>query len=371
MKGSRYSDLARRGAFPVLPTEGACFFPLAMDMPFDRQGPLDALVQRLTDCLLPVVGEHGEMLAALSKEALRLQAYLEDNPDICVVDPLEDWAVVLDRIKLNTVLQRLPSWKQDHLPLCRPPRCITVDDFGDVEELFRELSGAGIVFPLIVKPSTACGIPGSHRHAVVFSVVGLRGLEVGRPACIQEYVNHGGMQHKVYVMGNKLFVQSKESTPDYTASTGGDYGVLYFDTLKSLHLLGPFERDLPFEQRDLSLHPPSEGGDPIKRQESSSTTSGAPQWGDGADDLLLSPRLLSPRFPNSLNWEAANLIALFLIRELNLHLFGFDVVVDVKTGDHVVVDVNYLPTCAGVEGLPEAMRAVVKTLVLAHKQRGA
>lgn len=50
---------------------------------------------------------------------------------------------VIDRIKLDKLLQKLPSWQHDHLPLCRPPRCITADDFGDVEELYRELSGAG------------------------------------------------------------------------------------------------------------------------------------------------------------------------------------------------------------------------------------
>lgn len=49
----------------------------------------------------------------------------------------------IDRIKLNKVLQRLPSWQRDHLPLCRPPRCIITNDFGDEEELYRELSGAG------------------------------------------------------------------------------------------------------------------------------------------------------------------------------------------------------------------------------------
>lgn len=66
------------------------------------------------------------------------------------------------------------------------------------------LDAPGIVFPVIVKPAAACGIPGSHRHALVFSVLGLQDLQVGRPACIQEYVCHGGVQHKVYVAGNKV-----------------------------------------------------------------------------------------------------------------------------------------------------------------------
>lgn len=91
MKSSRYRELARRGAFPVLPTDGLCFFPLDMSMALDRQGPLDAVLQRLTDNLEPAGGERGEMRAVLSKEAARLQGYLAENPEICVVEPIEDW----------------------------------------------------------------------------------------------------------------------------------------------------------------------------------------------------------------------------------------------------------------------------------------
>ena len=75
----------------MLPTDGLCFFPLDISMALDRQGPLDAVLQRLTDSLEPAEGEKGEMRAVLPQEAAKLRAFLAENPEICVVEPLEDW----------------------------------------------------------------------------------------------------------------------------------------------------------------------------------------------------------------------------------------------------------------------------------------
>jgi hypothetical protein len=60
--------------------------------------------------------------------------------------------------------------------------------------------------PFIVKPVVACGVSHSHSMALVLQPAALEGLQ-GRlplPAVVQEFVNHGGMQSKVYVLGDKV-----------------------------------------------------------------------------------------------------------------------------------------------------------------------
>lgn len=64
----------------------------------------------------------------------------------------------------------------------------------------------GLQPPFIVKPRVACGVPHSHSMALVLSAGALKQLQ-GRlpaPALVQEFVNHGGQQYKVYVMGEQV-----------------------------------------------------------------------------------------------------------------------------------------------------------------------
>lgn len=71
----------------------------------------------------------------------------------------------------------------------------------------------GLQFPVIVKPCAACGIQGSHKLCIVLCEKGFENLEVGCPACVQAYINHGGLQHKVYVVGEKVFTAAVFSSP--------------------------------------------------------------------------------------------------------------------------------------------------------------
>lgn len=65
---------------------------------------------------------------------------------------------------------------------------------------------AGVRPPFIVKPRVACGVAQSHAMALVLGLEGLQQLQ-GRlpaPALVQEFVNHGGRQYKVYVLGEQV-----------------------------------------------------------------------------------------------------------------------------------------------------------------------
>ena len=59
-----------------------------------------------------------------------------------------------------------------------------------------------------------------------------------------------------------------------------------------------------------------------------------------------------------------------LRRALGLTLFGFDVLVEDGTGDHVVVDVNYWPSFSGAEiGDEEMAKLFRRALIGAHMNR--
>lgn len=45
----------------------------------------------------------------------------------------------------------------------------------------------------------------------------------------------------------------------------------------------------------------------------------------------------------------------------NLSLFGFDIIRDNSTGKYAVIDLNFFPSYRGVEGLHEALLALIST----------
>lgn len=63
---------------------------------------------------------------------------------------------------------------------------------------------AGLSLPCIVKPIVACGVPEAHSMALVTTQQGFAGLAVPLPACVQGWVDHGGIVHKAYVLGDKV-----------------------------------------------------------------------------------------------------------------------------------------------------------------------
>lgn len=91
--------------------------------------------------------------------------------------------------------RRSPKWR------LLPPRLLT-----HAASIVCCCVAAGLAGPFIVKPRVACGVAHSHSMALVLSSAGLQQLggQVPVPALVQEFVNHGGQQYKVYVMGEQV-----------------------------------------------------------------------------------------------------------------------------------------------------------------------
>jgi hypothetical protein len=296
MKPSRVEDFAKRGAFPLCPTQnGLMFVPLTAKIPLSSQlKDVDIVLHKATDEILSVE----ENKFTFTQNMQELQRYLDQHQDLCVVDPLINIFPLLDRLEIQQVLLGLLELNTEGGYLIRGAHFLKVDNFSKVD-FTAGLADAGLSLPCIVKPKVACGVGDAHKMAIVFRVDDFKNLNVPLPAVIQEYVDHSSTLYKFYVLGEKVFYAVKKSIPNadilIKSAIGNDLKPLEFDSLKSL----PTAESIIVDS--------------------------------GASNESIDIKLVT---------DAAN----WLRRRLNLTVFGFDVVIQEGTHDHVIVDVNYLPS---------------------------
>ncbi|KAG2290213.1 hypothetical protein Bca4012_028733 [Brassica carinata] len=299
MKPSRIEDFAERGALPMYPTSnGLIFLPLMFEFPLSSQlKHADLIFHKATDEILSIrlncsVPE-SSVAVTFSTGMEELRKYMEDQNACAVVDPLQHIYPVLDRLKMQHILLGL----EDLTASGRKIRgaCFHQIDSYDEPDLAQNLSRAGLSLPCIVKPQVACGVADAHSMAIVFRVEDFKDLNTPVPAIIQEYVDHSSRIFKFYVLGEKIFHAVKKSIPSSStlrkSAEGNGLRPILFDSLKSLPV-GSANQN-PVDEIDLELVT-----------------------------------------------EAAN----WLRKKLDLTIFGFDVVIQEGTRDHVVVDLNYLPS---------------------------
>ncbi|KAK6119492.1 hypothetical protein DH2020_046769 [Rehmannia glutinosa] len=75
-----------------------------------------------------------------------------------------------------------------------------------------DLESEGLKFPVIAKPLVADGSAKSHKMSLVYNSDGLSKLKP--PVVLQEFVNHGGVIFKVYVVGEYVKCVKRKSLPD-------------------------------------------------------------------------------------------------------------------------------------------------------------
>lgn len=308
MKPSREEDFAKRGAFPNYPTpNGLIFMPITFELPIASQlQEIDVVLHKATDEIVSVgMSTSSEFFDQITytKGMQELERYIEHHPDICIVDPLNNIYPVLDRLKILQILLGLENLNVEGRCKIRPPRFLKVDNLEEAN-LVQRLVEAKLTPPSIVKPQIACGVADAHRMAIVFRYEDYNGLSVPLPAVVQEYVDHSSSIFKFYVLGEKVFYAVKKSTPNADSLiklSEGKNGLkpLLFDSLKSL---------------------------PTSKENQHQEDGNCQNANHEIDIQLVTDA------------------ACWLQRMLDLTIFGFDVVIQENTGDHVIVDVNYLPS---------------------------
>ncbi|KAF9587151.1 hypothetical protein IFM89_039634 [Coptis chinensis] len=303
MKPSREEDFAKRGAFPMHPTpNGLLFVPLTFNLPLVSQlQKVDLILHKATDEVVSVGLNNGSgcpSKTSYTKGMQEMERYFQDHHDFCIIDPLDNISPVLDRLSMQHILLGLDNLKTDGHCRIRAPHFLKVDDFND-PNLGDRLSEVNLFLPSIVKPQVACGLLGAHDMAIVFRTEDFKGLRIPLPVVVQEYVDHSSLLYKFYVLGDKVFYAVKNSTPnaDVFLSSYEKDGKkpIIFNSLKSL---------------------------PTSKDDVNSKTNKQ----------------------QSIDLDLVTKTAKWLRKMLNLTIFGFDVVIQEGSRDHVVVDVNYLPS---------------------------
>ncbi|KAI4372387.1 hypothetical protein MLD38_010624 [Melastoma candidum] len=166
--------------------------------PLPSQGPFDCLLHKL----------YGDDWKS------QLQDFVRDNPNSLVIDPPEAIERLHNRISMLQVVSEI-GIEDGNNSFGIPEQIVIYDK----EALFRESTLRNLEFPLIAKPLVADGSAKSHKMVLVFNAVGLNKLKP--PIVLQQFINHGGVIFKVYVVGEHVKCVKRKSLPDVTEENLG------------------------------------------------------------------------------------------------------------------------------------------------------
>lgn len=316
MKWSREMDFLKRGALPLnINCKNLSFLPINLELALPEQfKTVNVMLHKPTDEITSAdLGATGSLQDQIrfTDAMQRSSKFLSNYPQICVVDPIERILPLVDRAMTQEILQGLSSMEHPGSTRIRAPRYRRVLRFDKVvpSEVLRD---CGFSLPAIIKPQIACGVSDAHIMAVVFKEEGFLNLAVPAPCTMQEYIDHGSTLYKFYVIGEGLFYSVRKSTPNAaklmeSSSNPNIPAVIMFDSLKSLPK--HFVKD--------------------------------------EDSMFCSPT--PSQEVERLDLPLVSAAATWLRQKLKLTIFGFDVVIELATNDHVIIDMNFFPTFKDVD----------------------
>ncbi|KAK2662550.1 hypothetical protein Ddye_001124 [Dipteronia dyeriana] len=259
-------------------SRGIDLIKIDTDLPLADQGPFDCVLHKL-------YGEDWKQ---------QLQDFQLHNPNAVVLDSPDAIERLHNRISMLQVVSELKTENQtDTFGI---PKQIVIYD---QETLFDRSAWELLKFPVIAKPLVADGSAKSHKMALVFNHDGLNKLKP--PIVLQEFINHGGVIFKVYVVGDYVKCVKRKSLPDYSEEKlKGLEGSLSFSQVSNLATNEKID-DKYYEMMQL-------------------------------EDTQLPPQNFITELARGLR------------KAIKLNLFNFDVIRDTRIGNrYLVIDINYFP----------------------------
>ncbi|RWW33802.1 hypothetical protein GW17_00001453 [Ensete ventricosum] len=267
-----------------------------------EQGPFDCVIHKL----------YGEDWKA------QLEDFAARNPSVPIVDPPLAIERLHNRISMLQVVSEL------EIPQVREtigiPSQVVIYDSG-------ALSNSGVVgalhFPVIAKPLVADGSAKSHKMSLVFHRDAL--LKLKPPLVLQEFVNHGGVIFKVYVVGDYVQCVKRKSLPDVSEEKlECSEGSVTFSQVSNMTTQDPTEVEYYMHLNEPEMPPLS---------------------------------FLTE-------------IARGLRQAMGLRLFNFDVIRDVKIGSrYLVIDINYFPGYAKMPSYEKILTDFFWNIVYENKEQ--
>jgi len=245
-------------------------------LPLLKQGPFDCVLHKL--------------YGADWKD--QLQEFAAKNPNVPIIDRPNAIERLHNRISMLQVVSELQI-PQDEDTFGIPSQIVVYDSIA----LSDSSAVDALRFPVIAKPLVADGSAKSHKMSLVYHRAGL--LKLKPPLVLQEFVNHGGVIFKVYVVGDHVKCVRRKSLPDVS------------------------EEKLESTEGSITFSQVSNISTQDQKEE---------QYYEHLEEAEMPPL----RFVTE--------IARGLRRVMGLHLFNFDMIRDVKVGNHYfVIDINYFP----------------------------
>lgn len=279
--------------------------------PLSEQGDFDAIVHKLRP----------------NKEwEANLLEYVKQHPNVKVIDKVDGIRTLQNRSTMLTalhgngiVLQPTEDTSSGGLVRVQAPVQVEIPEGMEIAEAEKVLASKGFRPPLIVKSMWTDGREGSHNLAVLHDIKALanvlqghkREAELKPPLVVQQFVEHGGVLYKIFVLGRQTFVTRRQSLGDS-------------------HFKGDIKKGLQQLPRiSCKLLPGTGPANPAAA-------------GEDDDDTNLPPKWLTSALAKTLR------------ERLGLQLFNFDLICPERQEVHgdtlyYVVDINYFP---GVDKIP-------------------
>ncbi|KAJ8494152.1 hypothetical protein OPV22_015873 [Ensete ventricosum] len=172
--------------------KGIVFVAIDLSQPLVDQGPFDIVLHKLT-------GKEWQQI---------LQDYWEKHPEVTVLDPP---AAIQHLYNRQSMLQDVANLNlSDCYGKVGTPRQLVITK--DPSSIPDAVSKAGLTLPLVAKPLVVDGSAKSHELSLAYDEFSLSKLDP--PLVLQEFVNHGGVLFKVYIVGEAIKVVRRFSLPD-------------------------------------------------------------------------------------------------------------------------------------------------------------
>ncbi|CAA7393260.1 unnamed protein product [Spirodela intermedia] len=246
------------------------------------------------------LADHGPFHCILHKRygeswKAQLRQYEVRNPGVLIIDHPEAIARLHNRISMLQVVSELES-PPDKETFGIPKQIVIYDSVS----LSDSATFSALRFPVIAKPLVADGSAKSHKMALVYHPAGL--AKQKPPVVLQEFVNHGGVIFKVYVVGDYVKCVKRKSLPDVTREKlESSEESVSFSQVSNLTSVEDREVRKYYEKMNL-------------------------------DETEMPPQ------------DFLTKIARGLRQATKLHLFNFDMIKDTNVGNrYLVIDINYFP----------------------------
>jgi len=291
--------------------------PINLSIPVESQGPYDCIIHKITDLIAKA--ENGD--EEVKKQVDNFKNYVNNHPNVPIVDPLDVVCKLMDRITANDLLEKVRIMEKENGKIL-----FKLPDY-TIKPLYKDQL-KDIHFPIMCKRINACSSKIAHEMALIPSldkvdearkIMSANTKNEDEKYIIQQFVNHDGILFKIYVYDNNYKIIIRPSLKNVETQD-----VVFFDSQKI----------------------------PKEFKEQTSTDEGVPPpntFGNlSSSDEIEKKKLL-------LDENKITEITTDLSECLSLTLYGYDVIIDSKTNDYYIVDVNYFPAFAGVKDFNEVV----------------